>query len=387
MTAVRVVRAGFLAAVQDRGRWGFEHWGVPVSGVLDDYACQWANWLLSNPVDAAVLEIAAVGPELEVVSGGTLAWTGAEFEVTVDGEEWPSGEARLLGAGAHLRFGRRRRGLRSYLAFPGGIDVPVIMGSRATDLGSAVGGFLGRPLVPGDYLSGLGEAASLGRTERQTVRLSRTLRVLPGARLDRFSPHALTRLATQPFRVSDDSSAVGLRLTGATIDQPRGDWPSEGMAIGSIEVPPSGEPLVLLTNRGSIGGYPVVAHVIRADWPALAQLAPGDSISFALVNHEQALAAFQEMQSRIGRAANLRQTWERAPFAGVIIRSDHYGRHLADAGEWVHKNQLLARIESMGQVVPLYAGSEGLLTEIVAKDTVVDKEQTLWVIQEEVDAE
>lgn len=384
MTRVAVRQGGFLTIVQDSGRWGREHWGVPVNGYLDELAAQWANWLLGNPLDAAVLEITAAGPELEVLEDGPLAWAGADFPVQIDGVAWPPGESRVVARKSRIRFGYRKKGLRCYLAFPGGICVPKVMGSRATDLASGIGGYDGRALRPGDEIASTVANALLRRTLRRTVRTGRILRVVPGTRPERLPAGSLTRLLTAEFRVSKDSSAMGLRLTGSSLGHPRGDWPSEGMAIGAVECPPSGEPLVLLKNRGSIGGYPVVAHVIRADWPVLAQLGPEDSVSFALVDHETAHAAVVELFAGIGSPAVTRTVPTPAPWAGLMRRRDVYGRTLADAGDWVERGQLIGILESLGQSHPVVVDRPGLILDMVGDGELVQEGRILWTLTEEV---
>lgn len=209
------------------------------------------------------------------------------------------------------------------------------------------------------------------------------LRVLPGARPERLAPQALTRLVTEQFRVARDSSAMGLRLLGAPLDHPRGDWPSEGMPIGAIECPPSGEPLVLLRNRGSIGGYPVVAYVIRADWPALAQLGPDDVVLFDLVDLSAARAALVGLFSGIGGGQSPRLRSSRAPWAGIVQRRDAYGRVLAAAGEWAERGQTLLMLEALGQRIPMRMERSGQILDIAEDEAWVEAGDVLWNCREE----
>ena len=306
MPRIKVLRPGLQTSVQDLGRRRYEHLGIMVSGQLDDYAAGWANRLVDNPLGSAVLEITLLGPELEALDDGWAALAGADLGATVGENPWSPGSSRYLKAGDHIRFSGIKRGARAYLALAGGIDVPAIFGSRSTDLISKFGGFEGRALKAGDVLSYSGGEAHLVAAPVETCLWREEIRILPGVHLDRFSNDTWERLQTSSFRVSQHSDRVGIRLEGDPLtEEPlRGDAISEGLAIGSIEVPPSGELLILLKSRGSIGGYPTVAHIIQADWPVLAQLKPGDGVRLRGVNFEEAREALDEQQ----RWLNLKPT-------------------------------------------------------------------------------
>lgn len=372
--------------VQDLGRTGYEAWGVPAWGALDEYACRWANWLLGNPERAAVLEVTAMGPDLLALDDGVMALAGADFSVTVNGEPWDPGETRRLRAGSEIRFGRRIKGLRAYLAVPGGLAVPQVLESRATDLNSGVGGYQGRPLKAQDVVESLGQEALRRDTKRLTMRPRTVLRVLPGVRLDRFSPGMWGRLLSHEYKISSESSNIGLRLEGQALIPPRGDWPSEGMAIGAIECVLSGQLVILMKARGSIGGYPVVAHVAQVDWPSLAQLVPGDRVRFEAVTLDDAVNWLRIQQTTVGRPATIHTVKTRAPFTGRVSRMDHYGRLLPRAGEWVESGELVLVIEALGTRQPLYALESGELVSIVTDGAEVSDQEILWVIREERDA-
>lgn len=359
MTTVRVVRPGFLSTVQDMGRWGYEHWGVMVGGAQDEWALAWANRLLGNGENQPALEITALGPDLEVMAAGPLALAGADLSATVDGEPWISGTGRTVGVGTRIRFGARRRGFRAYLAFPGGVAVPEVLGSRTTDLVSGIGGLSGRAMIAGDLLESNDIGGTVASTAWPTMRAGHVLRVMPGVRRNRFPASSYFQLLTREFAVSADSNAIGLRLTGEPVASPRGDWPSEGMAIGSIECPPSGHLLVLMKGRGSLGGYPPLAHVIRADWPVMAQLAPGDRVIFEGVDTEGARAALaQAWQFPDGKPDTRTAAM---PFKGWLVDRDRYGRHLPNAGDWVWQGQCVACIAAAGEVWEVLSGSAGVL--------------------------
>ncbi len=383
---IRVIRPGWQTIVQDLGRTGYEAWGVPVWGALDEYAYRWANWLLGNAEAAAVLEVAAMGPELLVLDDGVMALAGADFSVTVNGEAWHPGEARGLKAGSEIRFGRRKKGLRAYLAVAGGLAVPKVLGSRATDLTSRVGGYQGRPLRAQDVVESLGDEAPSRNTKRLTMRPRTVFRVFPGARLDRLKPGTWGRLLSHEYKVSPESSNIGLRLEGQSLVPPRGDWPSEGMAMGAIECVLSGQLVILMKARGSIGGYPVVAHVAQVDWPSLAQLVPGDRIRFEAVTLDDALNLLRIQRATVGSPATIHVVQTRAPFSGSVSRMDNYGRLLPRVGEWVESGELLLVIEALGVRQPLYAGESGELVSIVNDGAQVSYQEVLWAIREERDA-
>lgn len=297
MAGIRIVRAGLLTTVQDLGRYGYGHLGVPRGGALDASALRWAQRLVGLPKDAAALEITLLGPAMEVRGDTCAGLAGADLGATVNGAPWPPGENRNLRDGDLVAFSGPREGLRAYLAFCGGIAADRVLGSSSTDLQSAVGGFEGRALRAGDMLVvGDGHEAAR-RVQGPTMRRDVVVRAMAGPRDAMFGPAALSLLTAEPYRVTQASDRVGMRLEGQGIPDAPGNILSEGVPIGAIEVPPSGQPIVLLHARGTVGGYPVLATAISADLPVLAQKRPGDTFSFVLVGLGQARAAFREQQA------------------------------------------------------------------------------------------
>jgi antagonist of KipI len=290
-----------LTTVQDRGRWGFQASGVPVAGPMDLVSHRLANALVGNGVDAATLEITLLGPELEFEDERVVAVTGAEFSLTVDGRPVsasPRTSPFMVSTGARLRFGARHRGARAYLAVSGGIDVPLVLGSRSTHVISGMGGFGGRPLRAGDRVP-LGPMS----VERRTVRpplvpvmplpdREATVRVLPGPQLDRFTPTSLDRLQSAPYVIAHKSDRMGFRLEGPTlVHSGSADIISDATGLGALQVPASGQPILLMADRQTTGGYPKIATAITADLAIAAQLAPGDAIRFAVCSPREAMAA------------------------------------------------------------------------------------------------
>jgi antagonist of KipI len=302
MASVFVVKPGLLTTVQDRGRWGSQSFGVSVAGPMDLYSHRLANVLAGNDADAATLEVTIAGPELEFDDARTLAVTGASFDVTIDHRPVALRSAVSVSAGSILRFGRRLRGSRAYLAISGGIATPVVLGSRATHLSSAMGGLDGRALRPGDRVP-LGAPAPPARpTPRAPIAESgsswalpdghATLRVLPGPQLDRFVPAAWDVLQSVSYRLASDSNRMGYRLVGPSLETPgRLDVISDATPLGVVQVPPSGQPILLMADRQTTGGYPKIAAVISADISVAGQLGPGDTVSFAACSPREALAA------------------------------------------------------------------------------------------------
>jgi len=297
--AIVVIKAGMLTTVQDSGRWGFQSRGVPVAGPMDPLSHRLANALVGNDRGAATLEITLLGPELEFESERVVAVTGAEFVLTLDGRPSPSNAAFVVPAGAHLRFGARQQGARAYLAIENGIAVVPVLGSRATHVISGLGGFSGRALRAGDRIP----LAAGPRPHRRAVALAAdaplalpaghaVVRALPGPQADRFVPGALDALQSAPYAIGSSSDRMGFRLTGPALGHAgSADIISDATPLGVLQVPASGQPILLMADRQTTGGYPKIATVIAADLPIAAQLAPGDEISFAMCTPREALAA------------------------------------------------------------------------------------------------
>ena len=282
--ALAVVRAGALTTVQDRGRPGHAHLGVPRSGALDAPAAALGNRLVGNPVEAAVLETTLNGCALRPRSAVVVAVTGAPCPVTVDGRPAPWGAPVRVPAGALLDIGPARAGVRSYVAVAGGVAVDPVLGSRSTDLLSGLGP---PPLTDGTVLP-------LGRPDGVHTRVDvvphpgppseLVLRVTPGPRDDWFTASALRTLATGTYRVSSASNRIGLRTEGPSLERAvSGELLSEGMVLGAVQVPPDGRPVVFLADHPTTGGYPVIAVVRGADLPAAAQAVPGTPVRFMVV--------------------------------------------------------------------------------------------------------
>lgn len=276
---LHVLEAPGLVTVQDRGRIGLAHLGVPRAGALDAPAAALANRLVGNRRDDAVLEVTLGGLTVSSASGRWVAVTGADCPVTVGGQPAGHGRAEWLPAGAELRLGPARSGVRSYLAVAGGVAVEPVLGSRSTDTLA----WVGPPRVTAGTDLPLGAPAghpAAHDTPRPPARGA--LRIDPGPRADWLVPEAPDRLCRTAYTVTAETNRIGLRLDGPALAWARdGELPSEGMVLGAVQVPPDGRPVVLLADHPPTGGYPVLAVVRAEDLWQCAQLRPGDEVRFA----------------------------------------------------------------------------------------------------------
>ena len=311
---VCVIKPGMLTTIQDTGRWGYQAHGVPVAGPMDPVSHRVANALVGNARDAALLEITLVGPELEFEDERLVAVAGADFDLSLDGRPAPLNAPFTVAAGSRLRFGARGLGARAYLAVSGGIAVTPTLGSRSTHVVSAMGSLGGRALLAGDRLPlgdpSLRQGAALAPQEAMAALPDggATIRVLAGPQADRFTADALETLQSAPYTVAGNSDRMGFRLEGLALAFARGaDIISDATPLGVLQVPASGQPILLMADRQTTGGYPKIATVIAADIAIAGQLAPSDAIMFrvctardamkALIAQERALMALEDRQS------------------------------------------------------------------------------------------
>ncbi|MFC5702017.1 5-oxoprolinase subunit PxpB [Cohnella faecalis] len=337
-----VVSPGLLTTVQDLGRPGWQAWGVSVGGAMDSIALRTANILAGNGEEAACLEMTLVGAAFRVERDTVLAVSGGLSAASIDGERLPAERPVWVRAGATISFGSMSAGCRTYLAIAGGIDVPVVMGSRSTDVRARIGGVGGQPLERGTRLQGgaLSEQSHIlhqwlrNKSLREdrawttvpwsasTVRKGSfsegnpgsasaiSLRVLRGAEWGRFAPESRARLFEQPYRVDVSSDRMGIRLKGSPLRiEAAVELSSHGVAAGTIQVPPGGQPIILGAGCQPTGGYPKLAHVIGSDLPLLGQAAPGALVRFVPTNREEAA---KEARRADGELAELK--------AGVLLK-------------------------------------------------------------------
>lgn len=311
--ALRVVAPGLMTTVQDLGRRGYQHLGVPVSGALDHVSLRAANILVGNPAGTAALEIAYQGPTLTVEADSVrIALAGGKAIVDIlgpDGDESANRrlatfESARLVRGQKLRIGVLSGSAMLYLAVEGGFDIAPVLGSLSTLTRGAIGGFEGRALRAGDLIPLRQDTAP----EREEVTLPPLnlsppprVRIVLGPQDDYFTPVGLATLLDSTYTISQASDRMGMRLEGPRLEHSSKGYNivSDGIAPGSIQVPGNGLPIVLLADRQTTGGYPKIATVISADIPALGRMTPGSKIAFEAVGIEAAEAAARQFASEI----------------------------------------------------------------------------------------
>lgn len=302
-----VLRPGLLTTIQDLGRWGHQAAGVPVAGPMDTYSHRLANQLVGNTEGAAALEVTLVGPELQANGDLVCGVAGADFGVVVAGQPVQHTGSFHVPDGATIRFGTRRSGARATLAVRGGIAVSAVFGSRSTSILARMGPLGGRALAAGDLLP-VGTAGSGGRTEGTAwtayplplPRGGARLHAIPGPHDALFTPAALELLFSRRYTITPSSNRTGYRLDGPTLTHVgKADILSDATPVGSIQVPGSGQPILLMADRQTTGGYPKIATVIGADLPLAGQLAPGDWIEFTECTRAAALEALRLQERRL----------------------------------------------------------------------------------------
>lgn len=313
--AIKVTKAGLSTTIQDLGRPGYFHLGIPEGGAMDRFALRVANMLVGNDEGAACLEAVFMGPELAFERDTWVAVTGAEMPVLLDGAPQPGWAAFEVKAGQVLSFGYLKTGARIYIAFAGGIDTPVQLGSRSTYVIGALGGVDGRPVAVGDTLPlgtpGTPAAGAVSAELQRPAQNPVDLRVLPGLYWDRITPASQERFFAEEWTVAPEADRMGYRFRGGTPMEfvPRaqpfgaGSDPSNIVdgcyAYGSIQIPGGTEPIVLHRDAVSGGGYFTIGAVISADMDLIGQLQPNTKVRFVKVDMETALSARKARHARL----------------------------------------------------------------------------------------
>jgi len=298
-----------LTTVQDRGRYGYESYGVPVAGAMDPFALRVANALVGNSLGEAALEITIVGPILRATESCLIAVTGADLSFRVNGRPLPSWMAVFVRRGWIVEFGSRRMGCRAYLGVAGGIDVPVVMSSKSTYLRGGFGGSEGRALRGGDIIP-IGQPAfhvpRLAGRDFPTDLIPEysdepEVHVILGPQDDYFTEEGITTFLSSEYKVSPTSDRMGYRLQGPEIvHKEQADIISDGIVLGSVQVPADRQPIVMMADHQTTGGYPKIATVISADVSLLAQCMPGGStVTFKATTVEEAQARYRAMMKGV----------------------------------------------------------------------------------------
>ncbi len=301
MRFCRVTTSGLLTTVQDSGRFGFQQYGVPVSGAMDYYAFMASNLLLRNKPNQACLEITLLGPTLEFLNQTQIAITGADLSPILNREKVPCWQTLTVSKGDELRFGPPRSGCRAYLSVKGGIDVPVLLGSRSTYVRGLLGGYKGRQLRTGDVI----EANQLQCSSETHVQMmpqnliptyetNPTIKVVLGPQSDFFTNRTREVFASSTYTVTADSDRMGYRLDGPELALKK-SFPmvSDATPVGAIQVPTDGKPIIMMRDAQTTGGYPKIAVVTTPDTSRLGQVRPGDMIEFSISSPSAAQRSLQ----------------------------------------------------------------------------------------------
>ena len=316
MANITIESPGLLSTIQDLGRFGYQRYGMPVSGAMDSHCLRLANLLVGNAPDAAGIEATLVGPTLRFSASTRIALCGAGMRGMINDSEAPCCQALEVREGDVLHFVGQESGCRMYIAFAGGVDVPVVMGSRSTFLRAGIGGHEGRALRKGDVLSlgcagrgenpknadlqhaGAGSRLPVVPPEQIPRAFPEPIRIIPGPEVHRLASKGVISLLTTEYRVSEHSDRMGYRLEGepVSLNTPTADIISAGIAMGTIQVTGNGQPIILMADRQTTGGYVRAAVVASADLGRVAQLRPGDTVTFAEISPEEARELFRTQQ-------------------------------------------------------------------------------------------
>ncbi|MGF6906021.1 biotin-dependent carboxyltransferase family protein [Fusobacterium sp. PH5-44] len=303
MNGIKILDAGLLSSVQDLGRYGYQRSGVSTTGVMDEFASRVANKLLGNDENAAVIETTMKGISFEFLNDGAFAVTGGNCETTINGTPIKLWVGYKCKKGDIVKMGICKGGLRNYIAFAGGIDVPIVMNSRTTNLKAKIGGVNGRKLVINDEIEvfpiDLKTVELKKFNEKYIPKYSKEInvRVILGQQVDEFTEKGIKTLFDGQYSITNESDRMGMRLLGEAIEHKVGaDIISDGMTIGAVQVPGNGQPIIMMSDRQTTGGYTKIGNVISVDLPVLAQAMPGTKIKFVEINRKDAVELLRKRE-------------------------------------------------------------------------------------------
>lgn len=304
---IKIFKSGLLTLIQDKGRNGYQQYGVSVSGVMDSFSHRAANILVGNSENEATFEATIIGPGIEFADDMVIAVTGGDMSPEINKRPIPMWKSVLVKAGDQLEFKAIKTGCRCYIAFAGGIDVPSIMGSKSTYTRGNIGGHEGRALKVGDVINITEPKKSLkelsGNWMSQDVYSytnSIEIRVVAGPQEDAFTYEGLKTFYSSEYTVSNECDRMGYRLSGNEIQHKEGaDIISDGITMGAIQVPGHGMPIIMMADRQTTGGYTKIANVITVDLPKVAQAKPGDKFTFRKVSIQEAHKLLREVEDKI----------------------------------------------------------------------------------------
>jgi antagonist of KipI len=320
---INVIKPGLLTTIQDLGRYGYQKYGVIVSGSMDPLAHKISNLLVGNDVNESTLEITLMGPVLEFKETTLISICGGDLSPTIDGKPVPLRRSLLIKAGSVLKFGGCTNGCRSYLAVAGGFSVKTVMNSKSTYVRAGIGGLNGRPLQAGDVL----QAGTIHKESANMIdylipyladhdfteidwsissefissyQQKQAIRVIPGTEYELFSEESRGQFVNQPFKVSSQSDRMGYRLEGPSLHlEEEFNMISEAVVFGTIQVPSNGQPIILLADRQTTGGYPRMGYIASVDLPLIAQTKPGGEVTFTMISHEQAQELYIDRERQL----------------------------------------------------------------------------------------
>lgn len=287
MHVFQVLKLGLFTTVQDTGRFGYLKYGVPISGAMDTFSLVAANLLVENNPNDACLEITLIGPELKALTKTYIAITGGDAETKINGQNVPMWQTLQVKEGDIISFGKMKSGCRAYLSIKGGINTPLVLGSRSTYVRGGFGGINGRQLKSGDVIEGI--ASTPLKTEysmpeelipRYTGKF--TVHVILGPQADMFTENGITTFLSNPYKVTSEADRMGYRLEGPLIKhKTKADIVSDALLPGAIQVPKNGKPILIMRDAQTTGGYPKIAVAITQDISLLGQAKPNDTIEFS----------------------------------------------------------------------------------------------------------
>ncbi|MGN1480356.1 biotin-dependent carboxyltransferase family protein [Porcipelethomonas sp.] len=300
--AVKILRAGPMMTVQDCGRFGFADKGVSQSGVLDYYSAACINCILGNSRNEAVIEMTMMGGDFEFENTAFFALGGADMQACLNGRECSLYTVYKAESGDVLTMGYAQKGCHGYISFSGGIDVPVVMGSRSTNMKCGIGGFNGRKLMTGDVIN----TGFLSCTEGISIEpedvYGDIVHVVSGAQCDMFTQKGIDTFFSEEYTVSGNYDRMGCRLQGTAIESKNGmDIISDGIAFGSIQISSDGQPIVMLADRQTIGGYAKIGAVATADIPKFVQHKPGEKIKFEKITIKEAQKMYIRREKELNK--------------------------------------------------------------------------------------
>lgn len=345
--SIKIIQPGALSLIQDSGRFGFMQYGVTQSGAMDQISYAAANHIAGNPAGAAEIEMTLMGLTAEFTEDAVIAVTGADMDAKLDGAAIDMYAPVQVLKGQTLSFGTVKSGVRGYLAVRGGFDVPAVMGSRSTNLRSKIGGVSGRAIAAGDEIR-IGETAAdlepdadgekgifsrglafpMSRRELEHApkfEKNITVRVVLGPQAENFTEAGIKAFEEGSYKVLPQSDRMGMRLSGPKVESKSGyDIISDGILFGSVQITNGGEPIVMMADHQTTGGYAKIATAVSFDLPKLAQLPPGGTVHFEVISPEKAQELYRKPEDRyrsektmtLSAARHPEKDGSRRPFRG-----------------------------------------------------------------------